>query len=507
MFGTSTTGADVYLVAQGVLAANENGNGEHAEQAKDNLYRLQFEDGEWTRTYIATLSSEDNPEWEGNRLADSAYLTARVSPNGRYLAFMSAADFTGYDNVDANPQAKGAHDEEVFLYDATAKSLRCVSCNPSGARPKGVLDQSEAGEGDGLLVDRRRTWLGRYLGGNIPGWTAESLVSALFQSRYLSDSGRLYFNSPDELVPAAKNDEENVYEYEPTGVGSCESATGGCVALLTPASSERESAFIEATPSGSNVFFITGSQLLPQDTDTAADIYDARTCTESSPCQSIPTPLSGGCGETETCRPAQPQQSIPGGPAGSATLTGPGNTPSSGSQTTGPGRQTHQSQDQATEQSPKAHTRTEGLQETTLQAQAKSVRSPRPQALRQKDDADRSEQEEGGGTMRHLCLSVMVVGTGKPVRRVLLVAIAATVVSLAVECHAGVRASAVVADQRGNGAHEPAPRRRRRGARGVQQPWRRASRRRKDTGLHRQRSAVGVERDRDRRLDQWWVPG
>ena len=37
------------------------------------------------------LSSEDSPEWEGNRTADTAYLTARVSPNGRYLAFMSAA--------------------------------------------------------------------------------------------------------------------------------------------------------------------------------------------------------------------------------------------------------------------------------------------------------------------------------------------------------------------------------------------------------------------------------
>ena len=125
--------------------------------------------------------------------------------------------------IDASPEAKGARDEEVFLYDSQAAELRCVSCNPTGARPTGVLDQNESGEGLGLIVDRRKVWLGHYLAANIPGWTSESLVSALFQSRYLSDEGRLYFNSPDSLVPAATNHKENVYEFEPSGVGSCES--------------------------------------------------------------------------------------------------------------------------------------------------------------------------------------------------------------------------------------------------------------------------------------------
>ena len=51
------------------------------------------------------LSREDKPEWEGEIIADTAYLTARVSPNGRYLAFMSDASPTGYDNVDQNSGA------------------------------------------------------------------------------------------------------------------------------------------------------------------------------------------------------------------------------------------------------------------------------------------------------------------------------------------------------------------------------------------------------------------
>ncbi len=242
---------------------------------------------------------------------------------------MSSASITGYDNVDASPAAHGARDEEVFLYDSQVGALRCVSCNPAGERPSGVLDRPNSGEGLGLLVDRRKVWgeLGHehWVAGNIPGWTSESLTRALLQSRYLSNDGRLYFNSPDQLVPADGNGKNDAYEYEPSGVGSCESATGGCVALISSGSSSRESAFLEATPDGSNVFFVTEGNLLPQDTDTAFDIYDARTCTESSPCLTTPPPTPALCAETKTCRPASPGIEIPGAGGGSASFSGPGN--------------------------------------------------------------------------------------------------------------------------------------------------------------------------------------
>jgi len=330
VFGTGEDGSSVYFVAQGVLAENENGNGETAQPGQDNLYLLHYDGSRWSRIFIATLSSEDSPEWEGGTTkTDTAFSTTRVSPNGRYLAFMSAAPITGYDNIDASPAAKGARDEEVYLYDEASASLRCVSCNPSGARPGGILDTDESGEGLGLLADRRKVWAEfgheHWLAGNIPGWTAQSLVGAVFQPRYLSDEGRLYFNSPDDLVPAAENHKEDVYQYEPSGVGSCESPSGGCVSLISGGTSTRESAFMETTPDGSNVFFITEARLLPQDTDNAADVYDARECTASSPCLSPPAPAPPGCSETETCRPAAPAQAIPGGPGGSATFTGPGN--------------------------------------------------------------------------------------------------------------------------------------------------------------------------------------
>jgi hypothetical protein len=325
VLGASESTDTLYVVAQGVLATNQSGTGEAAQSGAENLYEIHWNGSKWGTSFVAALTSADNPEWEANDVADTAYLTARVSPNGRYFAFMSAASLTGYDNADEN---SGARDEEVYLYDSETASLTCVSCNPTGARPFGVLDQAQTGEGLGLLVDRRKIWAekGRehWLAGNIPGWTAQSLTTALFQSRYLNDQGRLFFNSPDSLVPAATNQKENVYEYEPSGVGSCQSATGGCVALLSSGGSSHESAFVEATPSGNDVFFVTESKLLPQDTDTAFDIYDARTCTPSSPCLSEPLPPAEPCSATQTCRPASQPVQI-GGVGGSATFTGPDN--------------------------------------------------------------------------------------------------------------------------------------------------------------------------------------
>ena len=198
---------------------------------------------------------------------------------------------------------------------------------PERGAPGRRAGSNESGEGLGLArrpaeesgLNRQEHWLA----GNIPGWTAQSLASALFQSRYLSDEGRLYFNSPDELVPAATNHKENVYEYEPSGVGSCESPTGGCVALISSGTSDRESAFLEATPDGGDVFFLTEANLLPQDTDTAFDIYDARTCTAESPCLTIPRSRGWRLREAETCRPAGPPGAGPRGRRGQRDLLRP----------------------------------------------------------------------------------------------------------------------------------------------------------------------------------------
>jgi hypothetical protein len=156
--------------------------------------------------------------------------------------------------------------------------------------------------------------------------------SARYQSRYLSNSGRLFFNSRDALVPQDINNNEDVYQNEPSGTGDCtaSSATfhqsnGGCAALISSGAAAGESAFLDASEDGSDAFFLSGERLKPdEDTDTATDIYDAHVCTASSPCPSSPV-STPACTTADACRAASPPQpSIFGAPA-SATFSGAGN--------------------------------------------------------------------------------------------------------------------------------------------------------------------------------------
>ncbi len=350
--GFSEDGSYVYFVANGVLAPGaEPGDCPRTKpvlphpQASCNLYVSEpapEHPGEREARLVARLSYEDAGDWGQRHTAGELSgvlgdLTSQVSSNGRYLAFMSQRELTGYGNVDANPQANGAHDQEVFLYSAGAGRLTCASCNPHGQAPDGVYDTEEAGEGLGLLVDRPETWTGEWLAGSIPGWTLIGLTEADYQSRYLSDSGRLFFNSADALVNQGTSERseqvngkdtnvgvENVYEYEPGGLGSCTEGAG-CVSLISSGTSEHESAFLDASEAGDDAFFMTAAPLLASDNDSAYDVYDARVCgiAEASPClpeKPPPPPVCAG----EECRP--PAAAQPSFPAPSSTsLGGAGN--------------------------------------------------------------------------------------------------------------------------------------------------------------------------------------
>jgi hypothetical protein len=343
VIGASEDGAYVYIHAKGVLAPG-------GQPGAENLYVLHQEGASWRTSFIATVSGEDFPDWapsERIHVVDTERQSARISPNGRYFAFMSNRRLTGYNNTDLNEEGGPHADEEVFLYDAVEAGLTCASCNPTGARPLGVLDVENAGEGLGLLVDGVAIWAPGHLGttdhwlaGSLPGATPVSDFMSFRQPRYLSDTGRLFFNSADALVPEAAGRTrpetiipgqppaavgvENVYQYEPSGVGSCSTATG-CVALISSGTSGRESALLDASTSGNDVFFLTDAKLLPQDTDVSFDIYDARVCSESSPCQVPPTPPPAGCASTEECRGggAAPETFQPPLTSG---FSGPGNT-------------------------------------------------------------------------------------------------------------------------------------------------------------------------------------
>ncbi|HEY5193370.1 MAG TPA: hypothetical protein VIJ39_05795 [Solirubrobacteraceae bacterium] len=315
VLGAGNDGANIYFMSSLVLAAGAEfgdctGFGTDAEGC--NLYVAQKQGAQWSIRFIARVSGSDVSHISSSALNR---LSARVSPNGRFVTFMSNNSLTGYDNRDAST---GEPDEEVYLYDSATGDLTCASCNPTGGRPVGIR-----GVGGEVLSDRPGRWEGSGVAANIPAWTTIGERSAIYQTRYLSDSGRLFFNSADALVPQDTNGLMDVYEYEPEGVGSCTDQLG-CVDLTSSGDSNEESAFLDASADGNDVFFLTTSRLSAADVDTAFDIYDAHVCSASVPCvESAVSPPA--CETSDSCKAGPTPQPASFGAPSSETFSGSGN--------------------------------------------------------------------------------------------------------------------------------------------------------------------------------------
>jgi hypothetical protein len=322
VMGASQDGTSIFFAAKGLLG--DAGGHEMPDSTYMYAERYSASTKAWSEPHlIASLASGDAPSWDSGALTT---MTSSVSADGRFLAFMSSRSLTGYDNRDAN---SGVPDEEVFLYDADTSGISCVSCNPTGSRPVGILDNPSSA---GLTVDRGETWRQSWLAALIPGWTSYN-TRAIRQPRYLSDTGRLFFESSDALVPTDTNGTWDVYEFEPVGIGGCPvdspsyaANSGGCVALISSGGSGKESAFLDASETGNDVFFLTTADLVPQDGDGLYDVYDARVCSATSPCVPAGPVAPPSCSTSDSCKAAPtPQPESFGAPA-SQTFSGVGNT-------------------------------------------------------------------------------------------------------------------------------------------------------------------------------------
>ncbi len=242
----SQDGSYVYFSAEGSLALG-------AVEGQPNLY--VFHAG--ATSLVTTIPASD-------------FAGGQASPNGLWLALNSRGSLTGYDN--SEPSGKPA--DEIFLYDAASKLLVCASCNPSGEAP--VTNG---------------------------GATVEGM-------RSLADSGRLFFQTLETLVPSDTNSQVDVYEYE-----------NGGLHLISSGTSSSESRFIGASETGNDTFFLSRQALVSQDTqEEGRAIYDARVggglAAQSSP---------PACTTADACRaPVSPQPSLFGSPA-SAFFSGAGN--------------------------------------------------------------------------------------------------------------------------------------------------------------------------------------
>ncbi len=295
ILGTSEDLSRIYFVDVEALTeeSEENENGEHAEEEELNLYA--WEGGE--PSFIGMLAPGDNEFGTrafGAWAASPSARTAQVTPDGAYLAFMSLASLTGYDNTRRGGgkcrSSQTPACREVFVYAADSESLTCASCNPSAEQPLG---------------DSNLTLIRPQAPFRQPGNLSRE------------GEGRLFFESLDALVARDVNGNvQDVYQWEPNGVGSCKRAEG-CVSLISSGQSPNDSMFMDSSDSGDDAFFITREKLLPRDKNEQLDLYDARVgggFEEVTPAPCSPEACAGPIASP----PVQPS-------AASQEFTGPGN--------------------------------------------------------------------------------------------------------------------------------------------------------------------------------------
>ncbi len=279
--GASEDGASVYFVAEAPLTgAQANSQGAIAQAGQPNLYLRR----EGATTFIATLTSRDSDDWG----SPPRWITARVSPDGNFIAFDSLGQLTDSDNlgpcVFTGDKLEVGACQEIFLYDAEQSQLSCASCAPGGEAPGGPASIGPPIKSNGTINEKPVTYL----------------------QRFLSDSGQVFFNTVARLLPADTNGLSNVYEYE-----------DGQLHLLSPGSTSANAYFVEASASGEDVFLATSELLTDKNGDV--EIFDARV-NGGFPEAAIPP----ACDEGDCAPAAQaPTLSTPA----SATFSGPGNPP------------------------------------------------------------------------------------------------------------------------------------------------------------------------------------
>ncbi len=274
-----TAGEYVYFVATGVLSSKPDSSGALPKPGAPNLYMAH----QGMTSFIATLSSAtDSCDWENN------CMTARVSPNGRYLGFNSLEQVTGFDNLDA---LTGKPDQEIFLYDGGVERLSCASCGTTGAAP---IAPAGIRQPEGVST------------------IAQPFVRYL--QRNVSDGGQVFYDTPNPLVPGAQNGgnlytQSNVYEYEHEQLH-----------LLSSGTAESSSFFYEASSDGGDVYLVTQQAVASDASAAELALYDAR-IDGGFPVPPAPRkPCSG-----EACSGPQAPGAQPPPAISSASLFGRGN--------------------------------------------------------------------------------------------------------------------------------------------------------------------------------------
>lgn len=259
------------------LASRDGSAIYYRDQNNQDVYRYTTAAG--TTQLIATVAEPSFQLESPNGVIPGHEEDDATTPDGRFLIFESKS-------VSGFPSDRG--EDELYRYDSADSSVVCVSCPPN----------NKAGDG-GAYFNR------------------SSLFTEDRTPHYLAitdDGSEVFFQSDDHLVPQDVNQIGGSYTAPGSDVYEWHNGT---VSLISSGNDEHAAVFLGVTPDGSNAFFSTHSQLVPQDTDSLDDIYDARV-DGGFPVASEATPCTG-----DACHnPApEPNDATPS----SSTFSGPGN--------------------------------------------------------------------------------------------------------------------------------------------------------------------------------------
>jgi hypothetical protein len=166
--------------------------------------------------------------------------------DGRFLVFSTSAQLVSGDTDQA---------QDVYRYDAET----------------GALERVSVGEG-GHDANGNGSYGATIKAGHFGTTTTTVRDEYEMDNRAVSEDGsRIVFTSAEPLSENAINHLENAYEWHKEPGWS-----EGRVSLVSTGSATEPLSDVTISPAGNDVFFVTSQGLVPQDTDGAPDVYDAR---------------------------------------------------------------------------------------------------------------------------------------------------------------------------------------------------------------------------------------
>ncbi len=290
----SGDGSHAYFVAEGVLVDDPNPAGNSAAAGQPNLYSFSYdaEHPDGSLAFVGTLDPADNGGlWGGiaGSFLNRAYPVPAVSEgpagevaggDGHRLLFQSRAALTADDGDGTRL--------DVYRYDADAATLERISKAAPGGADGGPFDVAGREVPLPDLIGTEFAEAGR--------WASE-------------DGDTVVFKTAEGLLPGDVNGAVDSYLWR-----------SGQLVLL-PGTADPDGTLQDVSTlshDGDTVAFQTFSRLLPEDGDTAKDVYVARTGGGFPPAN-VPAPCVGAA-----CQgPAGPPP--PGVGAISADFAGRGN--------------------------------------------------------------------------------------------------------------------------------------------------------------------------------------